>query len=73
MAHISAPYTTTPATPVFSGFGRWLLNTLVLIAEANPRMREVERLNAKSDKQLAQLGLKREDIARYVMRDILYL
>ena len=44
------------------GFGR--------IAEANWRVREVERLNALSDAALAAKGLKREDIARHVFRDV---
>lgn len=44
------------------GFGR--------IAEANWRIREVERLNAMSDDALEAKGLKREDIARHVFRDL---
>lgn len=73
MAHISAPYSTTPAPAPLAGFFRRIFNTLVLIAEANPRMQQIERLNAKSDEQLAKMGLKREDIFRHVMRDVMYL
>lgn len=43
------------------------------IGEAQSRATEVERLNAKTDADLARMGLKREDIARHVFRDIIYL
>lgn len=43
------------------------------IAEANWRVREVERLNAMSDTALAAKGLKREDIARHVFRDVIWM
>lgn len=46
---------------------------LVLNSSANQRLRQVEALQAKSDAELAQMGLKREDITRYVFRDILFL
>ncbi|WP_121065200.1 hypothetical protein [Chachezhania antarctica] len=35
------------------------------------RIGEMEALYAKSDAQLAQLGLTREDVPRYVFRDML--
>ncbi|WP_172291857.1 hypothetical protein [Pseudoruegeria sp. HB172150] len=40
---------------------------------ARSRMGEIEALNAKSDAQLAAMGLKREDIPRHVFRDIFYI
>ena len=43
------------------------------LAAAQSRAGEVERLNAMSDAELARMGLKREDIARHVFRDILYI
>ncbi|WP_136441790.1 DUF1127 domain-containing protein [Pacificoceanicola onchidii] len=73
MAHISAPYTTEPATNPFLSLGRRILDAMVAIGEANPRVREIERLTAKSDEDLAKMGLKREDIVRHVMRDALFL
>ncbi|WP_108815984.1 hypothetical protein [Loktanella sp. Alg231-35] len=36
---------------------------------ANARLRKVEKLNAKSDEDLAKLGLHRDDIIRIVFRD----
>ena len=73
MAHINAPYTATSSSFSLSGLGTRILNALVTIAEANPRLREMERLNAKSDEQLAAMGLKRQEIVRYVLRDMLYI
>ena len=50
-----------------------LFDGLVAIAENNHRVRRVQQLSAMSDAQLAQRGLKREDIARHVFRDVLYI
>lgn len=52
-----------------AGLGRGLTQ----IAEHNTRLREVERLQRLSDDQLAARGIKREDIARHVYRDMLYI
>lgn len=41
-------------------------------ATARSRSDQIDRLNAKSDEQLAEMGLKREDIPRYVFRDLFY-
>ncbi|MFQ6552888.1 hypothetical protein AAD018_011165 [Aestuariibius insulae] len=43
------------------------------VAHAQSRSAEFERLNAKSDAELARIGLSRGSIARYVYRDILYV
>ena len=48
-------------------------NIIVAIPAANQRIHELETLQAKSDERLAEMGLRREDIARYVFRDTLYL
>lgn len=37
------------------------------------RMAEMEVLNAKTDAELAEMGLIRDDIPRYVFRDIFYV
>lgn len=39
---------------------------------ARSRSTEIERLNAKSDAELARLGITRDDIPRYVFRDLFY-
>lgn len=49
---------------LFTGLGR--------IAEANWRVREIERLNRLSDAALAEKGLKREDIPRHVFQDVFW-
>ena len=50
------------------GLGRGL----VAIGENNARVREMERLQALSDDQLAARGLTRETIVRHVFRDVFY-
>ncbi|WP_208353527.1 hypothetical protein [Pseudaestuariivita rosea] len=37
------------------------------------RVDQIDALNAKSDQDLAKLGLTRDDIPRYVFRDHIYL
>ncbi len=54
---------------VFSGLARGAET----VARAQSRSAEFERLNAKTDAELAALGLSRDAIARYVYRDILYI
>ncbi len=50
-----------------------LFQPLTLVAEANARIAKIEKLSSKSDAELAEMGLKREDIARVVFRDISYI
>jgi hypothetical protein len=46
----------------------------LMTASANSgRMRKVEFLQAKSDADLAKMGLKRDDIVHHVFRDLYYL
>ncbi|MDD9706924.1 MAG: hypothetical protein QUV10_03495 [Paracoccaceae bacterium] len=37
------------------------------------RMDEIEALHAKSDAELAEIGITRDDIPRYVFRDTFYI
>lgn len=41
--------------------------------ERRARTAQVEMLNAKTDEELAAMGLKREEIPHYVFRDLFYL
>ena len=41
--------------------------------ERRSRMGQIEALNAKTDKELSAIGVKREDIPRYVFRDLFYI
>lgn len=45
--------------------------SLVMAASTNRRLHLVDRLNAKSDAELAGLGIRREDILRHVFIDML--
>lgn len=69
MAHVQ----TAPLFAPFSGLLNRIIDSMVSIPEANMRMREVERLQAMTDEQLAKRGLRREDIARHVFRDLFYV
>ena len=50
---------------VFNSF----LNFLVSISMAQSRVRQIEFLCALTDEELAERGLSRQDIVRYVYRD----
>jgi hypothetical protein len=46
-------------------------NAMIAASTANRRLQTVEKLNAKSDAELAELGIRREDIVRKVFIDML--
>ncbi|MEH6645014.1 hypothetical protein [Sulfitobacter sp.] len=46
---------------------------LAKAAEASSRTRQVEVLQSKSDDELAALGIKRDDIAYHVFKDLFYV
>lgn len=46
---------------------------IVDASESSARLAQIRALEAKSDDELAELGLKREDIPRYVFRDLFYI
>jgi len=71
MAHV-----TTNDLPIRRPLGAFFLGffeALARASEANARVAEFERLQSKSDTELAELGLRREDLARHVFRHVLYL
>ncbi|MCI5110096.1 MAG: DUF1127 domain-containing protein [Marivita sp.] len=57
----------------FSSLLDGLTRGLSQVAEANSRIREVERLQALSDEALAAKGIRRDDIVRHVFRDLYWL
>lgn len=73
MADTHAHTSVAPRGNIFAGFFRSIFNALVFLAESDHRMKSIERLTAMSDDELAQRGLKREDIVRHVFRDSLYV
>ncbi len=40
-------------------------NAMITMGEANARVRQANYLHSLSDRQLADIGIKREDIAQY--------
>ncbi len=48
-------------------------NGLVAIGEANDRSRKVQTLMAMSDAELAERGIKRDQIVQHVFSDVYYL
>ncbi len=54
---------------VFAAIGR----AMVAYFEASAHVRELNALNAKTDAELAKMGLKRDDIPRHVFRNVLYI
>jgi hypothetical protein len=46
---------------------------LVRATESSSRLHRVEALQAKSDAELAQMGLKRDDIVHHVFKDLFYV
>lgn len=70
------------ATQTTSSFSVWgilaapfvaLGKGLVAMGEANSRAREVEFLHSLSNRELADRGLARDDIAHHVFKDAFYL
>lgn len=55
------------------GFFKSIGRGLTTYAERHARMDQINRLSGKSDAELAEMGLKRQDIARYVYRDIFFV
>ena len=51
---------------VVAGFSTWYDNYLTALS----RSEEFQRLNDMPDTRLAEMGLRREDIARHVFRDV---
>ena len=64
---------TAPRRSLFAGVLHAIGDFFTLITESNWRVREAERLQAMSDAQLAARGMRREDIARHVFRDLFYV
>ncbi len=48
-------------------------NGMVALGEANDRSRKVQRLMAMSDAELAQRGIKRDQIVQHVFSDVYYI
>ncbi|GLQ27103.1 hypothetical protein GCM10007927_19060 [Sulfitobacter pacificus] len=49
------------------------INVLAVASTGQRRVEQVQMLKAKSDAELAELGIKRDDIIHFVFRDLYYL
>ncbi|WP_296761548.1 hypothetical protein [Sediminimonas sp.] len=63
------PVLRNAATSLFAGIGRGFRRYL----HQRSRVDQIEALNAKSDAELHQMGLTRDNIARHVFRDTFYI
>lgn len=52
------------------GFFRSIGTAMIISSTGYKKLQQVERLQAKSDDELSEMGLKREDITRYVFKDL---
>lgn len=72
-------HTTNTATTHFNplgyiqGFFAAIGRGLVAMGENTSRARELERLSALSDQELAEMGLRRDRIVQWVYRDVISL
>ena len=73
-------YVTQIHTNVFSNVWGSISNFLaaagramIVSSSAEARLRKVHELNAKTDAELAEMNLRREDIAAYVFRDLMHI
>ena len=56
----------------FAGFLTSLARAFEAHAYAASRREQIETLEAKSDAELAEFGIKRDEIVHYVYRDLFY-
>lgn len=74
MAHYTTDHAAFgPATNPIGRFFAAIGNAMVAMSTANSRVHQVERLQAMSDEELSLRGLRREDIARHVFRDVIWM
>ncbi|MEH6831422.1 hypothetical protein [Sulfitobacter sp.] len=74
MSITSAPFMTarvglSQLVTMFKAVG----GAIIRASEASSRVGRVEALQAKSDVELADLGIKREDIVYHVFKDLYYV
>ena len=70
MAYVTQP----EQTSIFAEIGQFFVRlgqSIQFAQQAQGRIAEMERLYAKSDAELAQLGLKRENITQHVFKDLM--
>lgn len=73
MATLALSPAATGTTSLFHTLFAAIKRALSSYDAAQSRANEVRRLEGMTDAELARIGLRREQIARYVFRDILYI
>ena len=63
----------TPLRVRVQAFWAGLKEGLALYMNSASRVRQIEFYQAKSDEELAELGLTRDRIVHHVFRDVMYL
>lgn len=71
MAYITA--NAQPRKTIFFNPFAAIWNGLIAIAEKNTRLKMAEALHKLSDAELAERGLRRQDIAMYVFSDCYWI
>ena len=71
MAYIRthADHTHHDGPGIFTRMADALTSWFVAMMESSSRFDQIERLQRKSDDELAAMGLRRDDIVRHVFRD----
>ncbi|EAQ23542.1 MULTISPECIES: hypothetical protein [unclassified Roseovarius] len=72
MANITTNVSASPLREVWKRFTAALIRGLEAHAAVTSRRNRIEALEAKSDAELARMGLRREDIAYHVFKDLFY-
>ena len=73
MAYVTDTHIVAPVQSVFSKAAKAIGAFFIKLAEANGRARIVAVLNNKTDRELADIGIAREDIVRHVFHDKMYI
>ena len=63
-------------TGLLGRIGQWFMDlgqAFFVARGMEARMVQLQQLQSKSDEELAAMGLKRDELARHVFRDIIYL
>jgi uroporphyrinogen-III synthase len=69
---VSTTNTTNIRNPL-AAFGEAVLTWMETYADSRSRQGEIAALSAKTDEELAEMGLQRDRIPHYVFRDLFYV
>ena len=73
MAYITTAHAQSTEKSIFARLGAAFVEGLTTYMERQSRQTEIERLHAKSDAELAQMGITRDRITHHVFRDRFYI